>query len=258
MGVFISILPKIKNDHTMSSEGCVLVTGATGVVGVAVTRDLLRRGHGVVASYAHSVSAAEALRDKAYPGHLEVVRADLADPEGVAGLVGELDARAIPVAGFVHAAALVDHTAMADLEPRRFGEVFAVNVTAAFALARALAGRRALKSVVLLSSVGSEFADLGSVAYTTSKGAVDALTRALALELAPARVNAVAPGVVRSHRTAGDPLLSGPEFTAGIPLGNLVDPVALSEVVAFLLGPAARSMTGQIVRVDGGHSLRLL
>lgn len=242
----------------MSNERFILVTGATGVVGAAVTRDLLRLGHQVIASYAHSTSAAEALSEAASPGQLEVVRADLSDPAGVARLVSELDARAIPVASFVHAAALVDHTAMADLDQTRFGEVLAVNVTAAFALARALEARQNLESVVLLSSIGSEFADLGSVAYTTSKGAVEALTRALASEIAPVRVNAVAPGVVRSHRTIRDPALSGSEFTAGIPLGDLVDPAALSDVVAFLLGPGARAITGQTVRVDCGHSLRIL
>ncbi|GHG60821.1 3-oxoacyl-ACP reductase [Sinomonas cellulolyticus] len=242
----------------MSDESHILVSGATGVVGAAVTRYLLRRGHRVIASYAHSASAAEALQSAARPDCLETIRADLTDPHGIAGLIDELDAREIRVAGFVHAAALVDHTATVDLEPVRFAEVLAVNVTAAYALARALSTRRILKSVVLLSSIGSEFAGLGSVAYTTSKGAVDALTRSLASELAPVRVNAVAPGVVRSHRTSEEPIFSSSEFTSRIPLGDLVDPIALSEVVAFLLGPEARAMTGQIVRVDGGHSLRLL
>lgn len=242
----------------MSDEPCILVTGATGVVGVAVVRDLLRRGYRVIASYAHSESAAAALHDEGSPGCLETIQADLTHPDDVARLVVELGAHKVPVAGFVHAAALVDHTPLADLEPARFGEVLSVNVTAAYALARSLAGFGALESVVLLSSIGSEFAGLGSVAYTASKGAVDALTRALASELAPVRVNAVSPGVVRSHRTAQDPILSGPDFTQRIPLKDLVDPAALAEVIAFLLGAGARSMTGQILRVDGGHSLRLL
>ncbi|MFF2300284.1 SDR family oxidoreductase [Arthrobacter sp. NPDC058127] len=242
----------------MSDESYILVSGATGVVGAAVTRELLRRGQRVVATYAHSVSTAQALRSGAPPGCLETVAADLTDLCGIEQLLAELDVREFQVAGFVHAAALVDHTATVNLDPFRFGEVLMVNVTAAYAIARALAARGTLASVVLLSSIGSEFGDLGSVAYTTSKGAVDALTRALASELAPMRVNAVAPGVVRSHRTAEDPVFSSSDFAARIPLGNLVDPIALSDVVAFLLGPESRAMTGQIVRVDGGHSVRLL
>jgi NAD(P)-dependent dehydrogenase (short-subunit alcohol dehydrogenase family) len=242
----------------MPDKPYILVTGATGVVGAAVTHDLLRRSRRVIATYTQSVPAVEALREAAQPGQLETVRADLSGPSGIELLVAELDSRAIPVSGFVHAAALVDHTAIADLEMARFGEVLAVNVTSAYAIARALVGDGFLESVVLFSSIGSAFPDLGSAAYTTSKGAVEALTRALALELAPVRVNAVAPGVVRSHRTMRDPLLSGSEFTANIPLGDLVDPTALSDVVAFLLGPRSRAMTGQILRVDGGHSLKIL
>ncbi|MCY1674991.1 SDR family NAD(P)-dependent oxidoreductase [Pseudarthrobacter sp. SL88] len=242
----------------MSDESYILVSGATGVVGAAVTRDLLRRGRRVIASYTHSMSTAEALRSGAPLGCLQIVEADLTNLCGIESFLAKLDERELQVTGFVHAAALVDHTTTVNLEPSRFGEVLMVNVTAGYAIARALTSRGKLASVVLLSSIGSEFADLGSVAYTTSKGAVDALTRALASELAPVRVNAVAPGVVRSHRTTEDPVFSGSEFAARIPLGDLVDPTALSDVVSFLLGPESRAVTGQILRVDGGHSLRLL
>lgn len=242
----------------MSDDSYILVTGATGVVGAAVTGELLRRGKRVIAAYAQSASTAESLRSGAPSGGLETVAANLTDIGGIQELLAQLDVREFEVAGFVHSAALIDHTAAVNLEPSLFGEVLMVNVTAAYAIARALATRGTLRSVVLLSSIASEFTDFGSVAYTTSKGAVDALTRALASELAPTRVNAVAPGIVRSHRTAEDPVFSSSDFAARISLGELVDPIALSDVVAFLLGSASRAMTGQILRVDGGHSLRLL
>lgn len=179
---------------------------------------------------------------------LQTVRADLSTPDGVATLLHEFERDGVRVSGLVHAAAIVDHTEWDTLDGARFSEVLRVNVTAAFELAVGLVRSAGLESVVLFSSIASDFPHLGSIAYTTSKGAIDALTRALAVALSPARVNAIAPGIVRSHRTAGDS-----SFAAG----DTIAPDALGELVVHLLGPGSRGMTGQVLRVDGGRTLRL-
>lgn len=240
--------------------GATLVTGGTGVVGLAIARKLLQEGVRVCVTYSSNTSALAALQSaELKSGQLLAIRTDFARQDLMSEALDRIEQEGVAITAFVHAAALVDHTSMSELSAARFSEVLAVNVTSSYVLVRELVARSQLRAVVLLSSIGSEFAGMGSIAYTVSKGAVDALTRALAAELAPAvRVNAVAPGIVRSHRTDADPMFSSEEFAKRIPEGKLVEADRVAEVVSFLLDERSRFITGQVLRVDGGISLRLM
>ena len=229
----------------MSDRRHTLVTGGSGVVGAAIVGTLLTSGEAVITTHTHPGT------DRLIPeaNRLVVVRADLSAPGGVSALLEEIEGLGLEVGSVVHAAAIVDTTDSTELDSTRFSEVLAVNVTAAYDLTWRLSRRSHLDSAVLVSSIASDFPHLGSVAYTTSKGAINALTRALALELAPTRVNAVAPGIVRSARTANDP-----DFADG----DLIDARDVAELVAYLVGPRSSALTGQILRIDGGRTLHLL
>jgi NAD(P)-dependent dehydrogenase (short-subunit alcohol dehydrogenase family) len=249
-------------------RAATLVTGGTGVVGLAVARRLLQEGGRVCVTYYSNTSALAALRSaELKSGQLLVIRMDLARHELISEVLDQIEQEGAVITAFVHAAALIDHTSMSELSAARFSEVLAINVTSSYLLVRELVARSQLRAVVLLSSIGAEFAGMGSIDYRhmmgvnhkASKGAVDALTRALAAELAPAvRVNAVAPGIVRSHRTDADPMFSSEEFAKRVPEGKLVEADRVAEAVAFLLDERSRFITGQVLRVDGGISLRLL
>jgi NAD(P)-dependent dehydrogenase (short-subunit alcohol dehydrogenase family) len=241
-------------------KGTTLITGGTGVVGVAIARRLLLAGSRVCVTYSSNSAALAALKSaEVQSGQLLALRTDLSRSEQVSQLVDQIEREGAKITAFVHCAALVDQTPMSDLGAARFSEVLTVNVTSSYLLVRELATRAHLRAVVLLSSIGADFAGMGSVAYTVSKGAVDALTRALAAELAPCvRVNAVAPGIVQSHRTDADPVLSSEAFMKRIPEGELVEAAKVAEVVSFLLDERSRFVTGQVLKVDGGISLRLM
>jgi NAD(P)-dependent dehydrogenase (short-subunit alcohol dehydrogenase family) len=111
-------------------------------------------------------------------------------------------------------------------------------------------------SIVNVSSVGGLRAHRGMVGYDMSKGAMDVLTRALAIELAPhhIRVNAVAPGAILSHP---DWAKGRKQREKGIPLGRMGTPDEVGEAVAFLASEAAAYITGQILYVDGGLTTQL-
>jgi len=243
------------------NDGAVLITGGTGVVGVGVVRRLVRDGQRVALCYSRNLNAVEGLRAELGVDALRLfaVQSDLAERGAVEQLIADLDAADVPVTALVHSAALVDHTSIDNLTAERFARVLAVNVTAAFLLVRELARREGFRAAVLVSSIGAEFTGMGSAAYEASKGAVDSLTRALAAELAPrVRVNAVAPGVVRSHRTEGDSEFSSATLAARVPEGRLAEPDDVAATVRFLLGEESRYIAGQVLRVDGGLSLRVL
>jgi len=112
-------------------------------------------------------------------------------------------------------------------------------------------------SVVNLSSTAAEFAARGQANYAASKGAINALTRALAKELAPrkVRVNAVAPGMIETDMSAAVRGLLGDRIKELIPMRRIGTPEDVAGVVVFLASDEAAYITGQVVRVDGGISL---
>jgi hypothetical protein len=110
-------------------------------------------------------------------------------------------------------------------------------------------------SLVMLSSIWQELSRTAKSAYIVSKAAVGGLVRAAATDLGPrgVRVNAVLPGVIDTPMTRAN--LSA-EQIAGVasstPLGRLVTPIEVADVVIWLLGPGSRGVTGASIPVDGG------
>lgn len=243
-----------------------LVTGACGAIGRALCLGLARQGAAVVA-VDHPSQDAEAvaalLRDG---GHrAAALHGDLADPEVPARLV------AGAVEAFGRVDVLVNNAGVnnkAPLEENRadgWHEMLAVNVLAAFLLAReARAVQRGLGlglSVVNVSSVaGSTALGRGNAGFGVSKAGLNELTRELAVEWARdgVRVNAVQPCQVSgpafdalAATEAGEALVG--HMLAGIPAGRFAEPGELVGPVVFLASDAASFVTGAVLPVDGGN-----
>ena len=193
-------------------------------------------------------------------GHADVVGADLAAPDGPHRLAaevrrivgGRLDIL-VANAGISKAAPIEDHT-VAD-----FDRLFAVNVRAPFFLVQQLLtvlGDGG--SVVLLSSLAAHAAVGTLSAYAATKGAIDTLVKHLAFALGERgiRVNAVAPGVVDTDMSSFARTETGQAATLGMQaLKRIAQPEDIADVVAFLASDAARWITGDMLRVDGGSRL---
>jgi len=113
--------------------------------------------------------------------------------------------------------------------------------------------------IINISSVGGLRAHRGLAGYDASKGAMDALTRSMAVDLAPhgIRVNAVAPGATRNRPLDARWEEKLAEKARGIPLGRVGRPEEIGAAVAFLASQAAAYITGQVLYVDGGLTAQL-
>ncbi|MFD3519115.1 SDR family NAD(P)-dependent oxidoreductase [Streptomyces sp. NPDC058653] len=242
------------------SEKAIVVTGAGAGIGLAAVRRFLAEGGSVVA-----VSRTESkLRDalgSAESDHLRLVAGDAADPliarqavdtavasfGGVDVLVNTVGA---PLAGDITA-----------IPPEAWSELLNTNITSAYLFARAampeLVKRRG--SIVQVSSVQGNRAEYGWAAYNTSKGAIESLTRSMALDHAAhgVRVNAVAPGVIETPRTSAAPPDQLAPILARTPLGRIGTADEVAAVIAFLAGDDASFVTGAVVPVDGGSAASL-
>jgi pteridine reductase len=237
---------------------CVLVTGAARRLGRALSRALAERGAAVALHYHRSGREAEELaRELAARGRrVWPVQADLARPEEQERLARQVLEQCGRVTGLVNSASVFRPTPIEGLTRTEWDEHLAVNLTAPTWLSLRL-------GLAMRAAGGGAIVQVGDwsttrpypryLAYTVSKGALEAATRALARELAPeVRVNMVALGPILL------PDGSDPDYeqrvVRAVPQGRVGHPAEFVRAVLFLLGEATFT-TGSVLTVDGGRGL---
>jgi pteridine reductase len=235
-----------------------LVTGAARRLGRATAEALAARGARVAVHYRRSADEAARVVAgiRAGGGDAEAFAADLGDVAAVARLADDVEARLGPPDVLVNNASVYYPTPLATLGEREWDESLAVNLTAPYLLALRL-GRamqaRGTGKIVNLGDAGAGQPYAGYLPYCVSKVALEALTRALARELAPAvQVNCVAPGPVLPPARADDELRR--RLLRRVPLGRFGTPADVAAAVLFLV-EHGDFVTGTTVRVDGGRAL---
>jgi NAD(P)-dependent dehydrogenase (short-subunit alcohol dehydrogenase family) len=232
-----------------------IVTGGTRGIGAAISRRLVARGIRVVAVYRGDTGTAEAL-EKELDG-LSARRVDLADPQACVALVESVVAEYGRLDHVVNNAGLLLEARSVDTGIEDWDRTVAVNLSAAFHLARtAIPTMRdaGYGRIVNISSVTAVMGSPSEAAYGAAKAGLHGLTRSLARETARAgiTVNTVVPGVFDTDMTASMPEKTREAIQRMIPVGRRGNPDELAAAVEFLLGDDAAYCTGSVLTVDGG------
>ena len=238
----------------------ILVTGASSGIGLAVACALANEGASVLMVGRSRERLVAAVGQLEAPERHRLVEADLADYEQVDEASRVLAGEGSLLDGLVHCAGVFQPAPFEQIGPEDLERTWAVNAGGPFHLTQALAPQlRDGSAIVFVTSVSAHVGMAGQSAYAMSKGAVEALSRTLAVELSPRsiRVNTIAPGFVATPMNEGFRKVPGvAERRAGAALaGRLGTPEEIASVVSFLLSNEATFVNGTTIHANGGYPI---
>jgi NAD(P)-dependent dehydrogenase (short-subunit alcohol dehydrogenase family) len=249
----------------MTSWRVVVVTGASRGIGRGIALAFAREKDRVVINYRADRAGAEEgqrlIQDAG--GQAWLFRADVGQPDDGRRLVEWVERKVGPIGVLVNNAASFDRSHFLAVEEAQYDRSFEVNVRGLYFLSQAAARRMVERGSGVILNLGSILAQEGvpnRTVYCATKGAIESLTRAMALDLAGhgVRVNAIAPGFVDTEALRAG--LPGDGFVRRVeaytPLERLGQPADIAGAAVFLASDQASFITGQVLNVDGGITAR--
>lgn len=239
----------------------VLVTGASRGIGEAAARRFLEEGCRVFICARGTESLERAMAGLRALGEAGGTICDVADPADVERLVEEAEAFLDGIDVLANNAGVAWQEPFLDITLPHWDEVLDINLRGMFLVAQAVARRMTARgrggAIVNMSSTNAVEGEVGYTHYNASKGAINQLTRTMAVELAPhgIRVNALCPGKIRTdlQRDAEEASYTARYERERIPLGRSGTVEEVAAAYAFLASDEATFITGEMLVVDGGQ-----
>ena len=240
----------------------VVVTGGSRGIGKSIVLTLAAQGANVTFLYRSNEVAANATLEAAgaLSGMVIAKKVDIRDDEGSKKVIDEIADGSDKIDILVNNAGIIRDNILGLMTNEELSEVLSTNVTGVFNVLRSIipymisqrSGR-----IINISSVAGEKGGRGQTNYAASKGAINALTKALAVELAPRNilVNCVAPGVIDTEMTEVIKKEACDVVKSRILLGRFGQPEDVANVVLFFASSLSDYVTGQVLNVDGGFKM---
>ncbi len=241
-----------------------VVTGASGGIGIAVTKQFIQNGYFVIAHYNQNRkpldNLIEQLSSQDLADYIFPVKADFSN-------LLEVDAFAdVVFKNFKHVDALVNvagvdlYKMMQDTSKEQLTFLMNTNLNSAYLLTKRIIGgmcERKSGKIVYVSSVWGNVGASMETAYSASKAGLIGLTKALAKEVSSSgvNVNCVCPGAIDTKMNAGFSTEERQEIISNIPMGRFGTPEEIAKLIWFLCSQDAEYITGQVITSDGGFTL---
>src|SRR2546422_2424079 len=244
------------------TDKVTIVTGGSRGIGRAIVELLATEGADVTFFYRENAPAAEEVvsAGKAAGRRIAADKVDIRDSAACAAGVERIAERCGRIDVLVNNAGIIRDNQLAAFDDDEVRDVLDTNIGGAFNVALAVVPHMIVQragKIINLSSVSAEKGGRGQTNYAASKGAINAFTRALAVELAPRKitVNAVAPGVIETEMSQDVRELAGEAVVQKILLRRFGQPQDVACAVWFLASAYADYVTGEVLHVDGGFKM---
>ena len=241
------------------TKRCVLVTGASRGIGKAVAQKFAQEGYAVAVHYHTGQVEAEAFVQQliAHGYTAMAVQADVRDSLQVQQMVQQVTQTLGTIDVLINNAGIAQQKLFTDITDDEWRNMFAVHVDGAFYCTKAVLPSMIHQKQGCIINISSMWGQTGGsceVHYSAAKGALQAMTKALAKEVGPSgiRVNCVAPGVIQTEMNRFLDTETLEALREETPLERLGEPDDVANVVYFLTTPQAKFITGQIWGVNGG------
>lgn len=234
----------------------ILITGASSGIGREIAIQTAKSGASLLITGRNKERLDETLALIGSGNH-KAIPADLSTTDGINQLVHALPA----LDGVAHSAGIIKRVPLKLISEKNLNELMQINFMAPALLTRAIYKQKLLReeaSIVFISSVASSFASLGNIMYMASKGAINSFMKGIAFELSTSgiRANAIQPGMIKTHLTTAIPDEEIQKDIQRYPLGRYGKPEEVAFAAIYLLSDATKWMTGSILTLDGGLTLR--
>ncbi|MBX3253647.1 MAG: SDR family oxidoreductase [Chitinophagaceae bacterium] len=238
-----------------------VVTGGSKGLGRAITAGFIEYGAEVIITGRNQEDISNTCKELG--SQCKGVVFDLKNIDGIPAFVDQTEAAYGKVDILVNNAGIHLKKNAVDVSDEEYNEVILVNQRAVFSLSREWAKKmlaRKAGSILMISSMASQYGIPKVIAYTAAKSAIEGMTRALAVELSPygIRVNCIAPGFIETEMSSkalnGDPERKQ-KILSRTPMQKLGAPADVAMAALYLCSPAAAYVTGIVLPVDGGNSI---